>query len=301
MMGHESSNRSRLLAISLIVNIFFASAAYYAVWNWYNLRFQMNRLSDSLRKLEQELNLTKIQMEYYKKQAEYYSSLISSGVATKGVMGHATVPIVAVRAVQRGFNIQFEGVVMTVDVELREGEGRILVNTVPKIGIDVQTSVTTAVKVAEKFTGVSLGKTDVVLTIKASNEVEIVDGPSAGAAITVAIIAAIRGDRLNKTVFITGTINNDESIGLVGGIAEKALAAAANGSKVFLVPKGQSKIVVYIPHRSNPLPGLTIIQYEKKLVELQDYLREAGYSIIVKEVQTIEDAYREFTSQVKSK
>ena len=162
-----TSNYSKLLAVSLIINILFASAAYYAVWHWRNLRIEINRLSESYRKLEQELNLTKTQLEYYKKQAEYYSSLISSGAATKGVIGHASIPVVAVRTVQRGFNVQYEGVVMTADVELREGKGRILVNTIPKIGIDVQTSVTTAVKVAERVTGVSLGKTDVVLTIKA--------------------------------------------------------------------------------------------------------------------------------------
>jgi len=290
-----TSNYSKLLAVSLIINILFASAAYYAVWHWRNLRIEINRLSESYRKLEQELNLTKTQLEYYKKQAEYYSSLISSGAATKGVIGHASIPVVAVRTVQRGFNVQYEGVVMTADVELREGKGRILVNTIPKIGIDVQTSVTTAVKVAERVTGVSLGKTDVVLTIKASQEVNIVDGPSAGAAITVALIAAIQGDTLNRTVYITGTINSDDSIGPVGGVAEKAIAAAANGSKIFLVPKGQSRILIYVPHESHPFPGLTIITYEKKLVNLQDYLREEGYSIIVKEVQTIEDAYKEFT------
>ncbi len=295
-MSREAQNHSRILALSLMINILFAFAAGYAVWYWFNLRIQVNRLSDSCRKLEQELNLTKTQMEYYKKQAEYYSSLISSGIATSGVIGHAAIPIVAIRTVQRGFSIQYEGVVMTADVELREGKGRILVNTIPKIGIDVQTSVTTAVKVAEMLTGVSLGKTDVVLTIKASQEVNVVDGPSAGAAITIALIAAIRGDSLNKAVYMTGTINNDKSIGPVGGIAEKALAAAANGSKIFLVPKGQSRIVIYVPHESHPFPGLTIIRYEKKLVNLQDYLRDAGYSIVVKEVRTIEDAYSEFTS-----
>ena len=297
-MEHKASgNHSRkLLAYSLIINVLFASVVCYALWHWQNLRIQVNRLSDSCRKLEQELNLTRTQLEYYKKQAEYYSSLISSGAATTGIIGHASVPIVAVRAIRRGFSLQYEGVVMTADVELRKGEGRILVNTIPKIGIDVQTSVVTAVKVAENLTGVSLGKTDVVLTIKASQEVNVVDGPSAGAAITIALIAAIRGDKLNKTVYMTGTINNDESIGPVGGVAEKALAAASNGSKVFLVPEGQSRIVIYVPHESHPFPGLTIIRYEKKLMNLQDYLREAGYSIVVKEVQTIKDAYMEFTS-----
>lgn len=295
-MGCGDQGHSRLLALSLMINLLFGLAACYAVWYWYNIRIEMNRLLESYRRIEQELNLTRTQMEYYKKQAEHYSSLISSSAATRGVMGQASIPIVAVRTIRRGFTLQYEGVVMTADVELREGKGRILVNTIPRIGIDVQTSVTTAVKVAEAITGISLGKTDVVITIRASQEVNVVDGPSAGAAIAVAIIAAIKGDELNGAVYITGTINNDRSIGPVGGVAEKALAAAANGSRIFLVPEGQSRIVVYIPHESHPFPGLTIIRYERKIVPLQEYLREAGYSMVVKEVQTIEEAYEEFTS-----
>ena len=74
-----------LLVFSLIINMLFALLAGYAVWHWHDLRIQINRLSDSYRKIEQELNITKTQMEYYKKQAEYYSSclLYTSDAATK--------------------------------------------------------------------------------------------------------------------------------------------------------------------------------------------------------------------------
>ena len=184
---------------------------------------------------------------------------------------------------------------MTADVELREGSGRILVDTMPKIGIDIQTSVTTAVLVAEDITGVSLGKTDLILTIKASEDVEVVDGASAGAAITVALIATMKGQDLNRTVYMTGTINSDNTIGPIGGIAQKGTAAAENGSRCFLVPEGQSTIVVYVPKETHPFPGWTVITYEQKIVKLQDYLDEQGYSTIVLEVETIEEAYAEFS------
>ena len=184
---------------------------------------------------------------------------------------------------------------MTADVELREGSGRILVDTMPKIGIDIQTSVTTAVLVAEDITGVSLGKTDLILTIKASEDVEVVDGASAGAAITVALIATMKGQDLNRTVYMTGTINSDNTISPIGGVAEKAVAAAENGSRCFLVPRGQSTVVVYVPKETHPFPGWTVITYEQKIVKLQDYLDEQGYSTIVLEVETIEEAYAEFS------
>jgi len=284
----------KLLSLCLVVNVFFASLSVYALWQWSALTVQLNELSNSYVSLEQQMNLTKSQLNYYKSQADYYSALITSGNASIGIIGHATIPIVAVRAVQSGFNVEYHGVVMTADVKLQSGSGRILVDTVPRIGIDIQTSVRTGVKIAENMTGVSLGKTDVILTIEANQDVDVVDGPSAGAAITIAIIAAIRHQSLNATVYMTGTISNEGEIGVVGGILEKALAAAKNGSRLFIVPKGQSKIVVYVPKVSHPLPGWTRITYEQKVVDLQSYLYEAGYSLNVVEVETIEQAYAMF-------
>ena len=290
------------LVLSLLGNILFASLASYGLWQWESQRSQLGELSDSYtelsaqcRNLEQQLNLTKTQLDYYKEQAEFYSSLLESGNATTGIIGQASVRIVAVRTVREGLQIEYQGIVMAADVELREGSGRILVDTVPRIGIDIQTSVRTAVRVVEDMTGISFGKTDVVLTIKASQDVEIVDGPSAGAAITVALLAAVRRQSLNKNVYMTGTINSDKSIGQVGGIAEKALAAAENGSDYFLVPEGQSTVVVYVPKITHPIPGWTVIVYEQKLVSVQDYLEEHGYSTVVVEVATIEEAYAEFS------
>jgi len=291
----------KLLILSIIANVLFASFAGFSIWQTGNLRRQINELSnsyneltDSYRNLEKQLNLTRTQLNYYKEQAEYYSSLINSGNAAIGVIGSTTINIVAVRTIRRGFQVEYQGVVMTADVELREGSGRILVDTIPKIGIDIQTSVRTGVRVAENVTGVSLGKTDVILTIKASQDVEIVDGPSAGAAITVALIATIKKQKINQNIYLTGTINSDKSIGPVGGIPEKALAAAQNGAKYFLVPKGQSSIVVYVPKTIHPSPGWTITTYEQKIVKLQNYLEEHGYSTIVIEVENVEEAYAKF-------
>lgn len=293
----------RLLLLSVFLNIVLASFAGFTLWRVESLRSQISaitgsysELADSHRNLEQQLNVTRAQLDYYRRQAAYYSGLATSGNAATGIMGRATAPLVALRTIRTGFQVKYEGVAMRANVELREGSGRILVNTVPKIGIDIQTSVRTAVRVSEDVTGVSLSKTDVILTLAASRDVDIVDGPSAGAAITAAMIAAIRGDGLNQSVYVTGTINGDRSIGQVGGVPEKALAAAENGSKRFLVPKGQSEIAVYVPKTSSPFPGWAITTYEQRLVELQGYLEEHGYEIIVEEVESIEEAYAKLSA-----
>ena len=99
---------------------------------------------------------------------------------------------------------------------------------------------------------------------------------------------------------MTGTISGDGSVGPIGGIPEKALAAAENGSKCFLVPEGQSSIVVYIPVTKHPAPGWTITTYERKLIHLQDYLEEHGYSVVVEEVNRVEEAYTKFITHAQS-
>jgi uncharacterized protein len=303
----EPSSRGfsgKLLALSVVINVLLAAYAGYSL-NQMNvlsgrieeLSDSYNELSDSSRNLEQQLNLTTTQLDYYKGLAEYYSNVTASGNATGGFIGETTVPIVALETIRRGFRVEYRGHVMRADMELREGEGRVLVNTVPKIGIDIQASARTAVLVAERETGVSLSKTDVILTITSREEVEIVDGPSAGAAITVGLIATIMKQDLDPGKFMTGTINSDGSIGPVGGVPEKALAAARNGSEIFYVPRGQGTVVVLVPKTSHPFPGWTITTYEQEVRELEGYLEEQGYSVTIEEVDTVEEAYSKFTAR----
>jgi len=254
-------------------------------------------LSRRLQALSYELNLTRRQLEYYRAQAEYYSSLAARQEGGgKSVTGEGVVNVVAVKAVQKGFfEVEYEGVVMLCKVQLLNGEGRILVNTVPRIGIDLQTSARTAVAVAQRLTGVSFANTDVVITMIAGEDVDVVDGPSAGAAITLAIIAAVQNVKLNSTVFITGTINPDGAIGKVGGLVEKAVAAAKSGGKLFLVPKGQSVVPVWVRVRRQLTPGIVVERLETRVISLEDYLRNEGYRIHVVEVENVFQAYKLFT------
>lgn len=64
-----------------------------------------------------------------------------------------------------------------------------------------------------------------------------IDGPSGGAALTVAVVAAARHQQLRPGVTMTGTIAPDGSIGRVSGIPSKLRAAADNGYQTVLLPK----------------------------------------------------------------
>jgi predicted S18 family serine protease len=69
----------------------------------------------------------------------------------------------------------------------------------------------------------------------------LIGGPSAGAATTVATIAALQSTQVKHDVAITGTIEEDGYVGQVSSVFDKAIAADKNGMALLLVPRGQKK------------------------------------------------------------
>ncbi|MBU0514696.1 MAG: hypothetical protein KJ621_07980 [Proteobacteria bacterium] len=65
-----------------------------------------------------------------------------------------------------------------------------------------------------------------------------IDGPSAGGLMTVAVLSAVLDQPLLPRVTMTGTINPDGTIGRVGGVYYKLLAAKRAGMKTVLIPAG---------------------------------------------------------------
>jgi len=290
------------LIISILVNILLASVVLSNLDRpktqsdqYEPLIFQNQNLTKTINSMKQELTLLDNQLSYYKSQADYYSRLSrSNGTANFGISGRSQINIVAVRTVSGSVGeLVYEGIIMTVHLELREGEGRLLINTEPKIGIDLQTSANTAILVAEELTNQSLKTTDVILTVIADSETEILDGPSAGAAITVALLAAINDETADPNILMTGTINHDGSIGKVGGLIEKAMATARFGSKKLLVPYEQSVALIYKTEETHPAPGVTIITTKPEWINIEDYIREQGYELEILEIMNIKDAYEQ--------
>jgi len=63
--------------------------------------------------------------------------------------------------------------------------------------------------------------------------------------VTIATIAAIQDTQVSMDRFITGTIEEDGSIGQVSGVLSKAYAAGQAGSSRFIVPRGQEQFIYY--------------------------------------------------------
>ncbi len=79
------------------------------------------------------------------------------------------------------------------------------------------------------------------LPFKVSVDTSRVGGPSAGLAMTLAIIDRLSPGDLTggDTVAVTGAINADGSVGEVGGVKQKTVAVWAAGAKLFIVPTGE--------------------------------------------------------------
>jgi len=134
-----------------------------------------------------------------------------------------------------------KGVATDLSVETRKGSGRTLANIdVLLFWVDTQQSIQTARSTAESITGIDTRPIDLIYSVNAKN-VSLIGGPSAGAALTIATIAALEGKQPAHGVMITGTIEDGGAIGGVGGVYEKAAAAKQAGILTFLVPLNESK------------------------------------------------------------
>lgn len=73
------------------------------------------------------------------------------------------------------------------------------------------------------------------------------DGPSAGAAITTAIVSAMTGIAVRPDVAMTGEITLRGEVLEIGGLKEKLLAALRGGIKKVLIPESNVKDLAEIP------------------------------------------------------
>jgi len=192
-------------------------------------------------------------------------------------------PIVAVNSDETA------GIVGVVDVRLIPGSSNVLVDTSPFTEPDLQLSANTAVQVAKSVTGLTSTDKDFVFDYQIQSDV--VGGGSAGAAETLAAIAALENKSIKTDVAISGTINADGTIGPVGGLLEKAKAVSNAGYKLFLVPQGEA--ITTIPQgvvqRRQMGP---FVSYTTQVIPKTVDLRQQGLNLKIVEVSNVQDAMK---------
>ncbi len=183
-------------------------------------------------------------------------------------------------------NYGYKGVIANANVHVRPGSGHVFVDTFPLTEIDTQASARLSRDVAFKLLRIDPNKYDVFYTIRSNSP--IIGGPSAGGALTIATISALKCLNVSENVIMTGTINPDGSIGPVGGIFEKAGAAANHGAKMFLLPKGQSVITIEKTEKTKVPFGVQITT-KPITIDMKKYAKD-NWNITVVEVSNVNEA-----------
>ncbi len=199
-----------------------------------------------------------------------------------------------VRMILPAVDSEGNGVIATLYTTVRPGTGKILLDTSNVLNyIDTQLSSRTAAEAASEYARVNLSTIDIIYTIKVN--ASIIEGPSAGAAMALSVLLAL-DNRTADGIAITGTINPDGSIGAVGAVLQKTRAAKQYGTRIMLVPKGQSSEDESSRTKSCTKRGffdVCKIDYISRPVNISSAL-----DIIVREVGNIGEAYS-FFNQTK--
>ncbi len=297
-----------LLVISLVANAYFVlfeEQPSFEEEQVQEMQTRINSLETENENLKEQIEQNNQSLQSYASQLESYRERIfelenSSQMCPAGIEGFATLQGPAVFQkieLERSGpfireNISEEGALLDMSVEIRPGKGRVLVQTVPLTGVGFQDAANTAVFVAESKTGNQLSSSDVIFSVTAEDELPGgVDGPSAGALMTLLTISAVdNSTRLNDSITLTGTIDSEGNIGEIGGVLEKAEAAEAGGKTLFLIPRENSELVTYkLVERK--FGGFTIVEREPEIVDAEEYIEEE-VGINIEYVDTIDDVLR---------
>jgi predicted ATP-dependent protease len=150
-----------------------------------------------------------------------------------------------------------------------------------------QDAANTAVYVAQNKTGMQLSGSDIIFSIESQQEIPSVDGPSAGALMTLLVMSALEKKELKYNVTLTGTIDQYGHVGAIGGVIEKANASKESGKTLFLLPKENAELVQYT-EKQRSIGGITIIEQVPETSDARQYI-EANIGIKVEYVDTIDD------------
>ncbi|MFQ6130036.1 MAG: S16 family serine protease [Candidatus Hadarchaeaceae archaeon] len=142
-----------------------------------------------------------------------------------------------------------EGMLATLKVGLIAGQGRLLINVPPWENEDTQRSFLDARNAAEHWSilemGLSLEQIDIIVSLENLSEETTIAGPSASAAMSIALVAMIRASKniepnqVRQDAVVSASINSTGVLMPVGGIKTKYEKVRAGGFSLFIVASTQ--------------------------------------------------------------
>jgi ATP-dependent Lon protease len=94
------------------------------------------------------------------------------------------------------------------------------------------------------------------------------DGPSAGAAMTTALVSALCGIPVRADVAMTGEITLRGEVTAIGGLKEKLLAAHRGGVKTVLIPEENVKDLQDIPENAKSHLEIVPVKWIDQVLEV---------------------------------
>lgn len=140
-----------------------------------------------------------------------------------------------------------------------KGKGRLRFNETA--GSMTKDSVFNATSVVRLITGMDLSDFDVHVNVIGGGKI---DGPSAGVAITLAIVSCLTKRPIPQNIAVTGEVSIQGKVKAVGGVLEKIYGARQAGVKKVFVPKENEKDVPADLNDIEVLPVATV----QEIVEL---------------------------------
>lgn len=162
------------------------------------------------------------------------------------------------------------GELLTIEATAMSGKGQIIrtgsLGDVMKESVEAARSV---VRARSKILGIAndvFEKMDI--HVHAPEGATPKDGPSAGIAMTTAIVSALTGVPVRHDVAMTGEITLRGEVLQIGGLKEKLLAAHRGGIKRVLIPEQNFKDLVEIPSNIKEALEIIPVRWIDKVLEL---------------------------------
>ncbi len=161
------------------------------------------------------------------------------------------------------------GELLTVEAVTLPGKGKVI--TTGKLGEVMQESIKAAITVVRKRAeswGIApefYEKTDVHVHMPEGAIPK--DGPSAGIAITTALVSALTGIPVRCDVAMTGEITLRGEVLEIGGLKEKLLAAVRGGIRKVLIPEQNVKDLAEIPDNVKNALEIQPVRWIEQVIE----------------------------------
>jgi ATP-dependent Lon protease len=144
---------------------------------------------------------------------------------------------------------EFGGDILTIEAIKMPGRGRMTVTgnlkDVMKESISAAASYVRARSLAFGVKPPVFEKTDIHVHVPDGATPK--DGPSAGVAMTVAMVSVLTGVPIRKDIAMTGEITLRGRVTAIGGLKEKLLAALRSGVRTVLIPQENEKDLADVP------------------------------------------------------